>query len=721
MPIDEEIQAIWTCDIRNRLSAVLLYSIPTGTCVQELMMTGKRQANMKPTIVISCGDAATKKRVEKTFRGQGWLQELLKMHHIMFVALVAETFFSAGPMFSADNAIKICDSYAVEQLPIGSRTSCGLSLLTNSRESGHFRRRSTLGGLLSVNGAIVGLTAGHPFDRMDHLSVLQRPPQVDPDAEDSSDERSSTISNEPFIFNGDEDDDTSGDDVSGDSDHQSSYQQVDASILRKPLVWYSPQATVLPESSLGYGRWDDGSQIDYDWALLERLPPAVRSQHNKVAYNDPQHDIQITGIFHGPATGKVVVATADVGPQGGYLHSAPATMKVDKFVLNVQLITLEHALLRKDLPWAYMVAIEPVLENIKQALKTGDVRLPTAAEIDSVAQAYDNQSGSLWTYEMDQQSFLTNIKWQPPVYEVLLQERGLSASQKMSEGPSGKHDGFNELNGFQIVPSSDMMERLPDIPPESHQNLPVEQSGDPVNHKEHPTAGQALGPENEKVTALHRKHVTSPAELSQPKRNGGFPYRAIGLRATDPITQVDEVPYPPRSTLVPSNLPSSHTSPGNSGGINDQRIVIGEEKKISQNPQAINTSLLQDETTMISPFNIWGRFEAFILRIEYGRRQFRQPYRLIRLFRVKWMLKYRRLIGHPELSYLDVFVGYFVTIFYFIGLFPFILWVRLRHGDVFTNNWERRRYRSISMLGTLPDYCQDDRLINERKRLQSVV
>lgn len=357
MPVDEKIQAVWTLSIKSRLSAVLLHDIPTGTCVQELMMAGKRQVNLRPTIVVSCNDAATKRKVEKTFKGQCWLQDLLKTHHMMFVALVAETLFSAGPVLSGGSLVTFGESYRVAQMPSWSTTSCGLSLLTSC--DGHSLQRSTLGGLLAVDGTIVGLTAGHPFDRTNRSSATERSAQGDPAADNASSEISSMTSSEPFIFNGDEEDDADGEDVNNDSvmttplqnangyldsDIHTPYQPAEASILREPLGWHSPEATMLPVSGVGDDECDDGSQNVRDWALLLGLPLALISQHNKVAHEDPRDDYQITVTSSGPAAGEVVIATASIGPQIGQLHSAPAAMKVDQLVLNVQLITLEHVL-----------------------------------------------------------------------------------------------------------------------------------------------------------------------------------------------------------------------------------------------------------------------------------------------------------------------------------------------------------------------------------------
>lgn len=54
--------------------------------------------------------------------------------------------------------------------------------------------------------------------------------------------------------------------------------------------------------------------------------------------------------------------------------------------------------IRQDIPWAYMVAIQPVLEDIGRKFKTDDVRLPTVDEIDSCKLFSKGQVLS-WLYE----------------------------------------------------------------------------------------------------------------------------------------------------------------------------------------------------------------------------------------------------------------------------------------------------------------------------------
>ena len=358
MPIDEKIQAVWARQIRSRLSAVLFYNIPIGTCVQEFMMVGKRPDTLKPTLVITCGDVATKKRVEKTFKSQGWLQELLKANHIMFIALAAKTPLSAGPTSNDGNTVDLSQSYTVQLLPSGVTTSCGQGLLISGADI-RLRQHCTLGGLLVVNGEILGLTAGHPFAKFEHHVIRREHLEAVQVVEDPSDEESSSVSSEPFVFN-DDDDGDANDSTASTVSTVSCHENVDVpstSIdgpphkqheISKPFSpstkRYLPQATILPVSSPRYVSSVEDPLNNYDWALLERLPPHVISRLNKIAHVDLRHDILIEGTVSGPVCGEVTITVAGLGPQLGYLHSSPATMKVDESVLEVQLITLERVL-----------------------------------------------------------------------------------------------------------------------------------------------------------------------------------------------------------------------------------------------------------------------------------------------------------------------------------------------------------------------------------------
>lgn len=95
-PIDQELQAVWNQQIYHRLNRILRDDIPSGVCLQEFMMVGRRADALKPTLVINCGHASIKRQVEKTFKSQKWLQDLLKFNKIVFVALVVKLSQSAS-------------------------------------------------------------------------------------------------------------------------------------------------------------------------------------------------------------------------------------------------------------------------------------------------------------------------------------------------------------------------------------------------------------------------------------------------------------------------------------------------------------------------------------------------------------------------------------------------------------------------------------------------
>ena len=95
LPVRDELELLWDESIRTRLRACLLHEITRGTCVQELMMAGRRADHLKPTIVVTCGDLKTRKRVQKVFKRQEWLQKLLKASGMLFVATVEPTHLSS--------------------------------------------------------------------------------------------------------------------------------------------------------------------------------------------------------------------------------------------------------------------------------------------------------------------------------------------------------------------------------------------------------------------------------------------------------------------------------------------------------------------------------------------------------------------------------------------------------------------------------------------------
>lgn len=365
MSIDEKMQEVWTLHIKSRLSAVLLRNIPSGTCVQEFMMVGKRPNALKPTVFITCGDLTVKKRVEKVFKSQGWLQELLKTNHMGFIALIANTPLSAGPMSHDDGVETLDNSYAVQLPRPDVLTSCGLELLINGADS-HRRQRCTLGGLLLVKARVFGLTAGHSFFRAKDVSLRRKLSEAVEDIDDSNDEESSSISSEPFVFDSDSDDNENDDLVDPNVllfEHANtlpvpidglSCDRNTGSGSFLSVEWSVPQAAIfsLPHSK-------HLSSIEeppnfFDWALLESLPLAVKVRPNAILDVDQRVYTPIEGISPSPACGRVVVSAASIEPQRGYLHNSPVTMQVEGSVLEVQLVVLESILRKCHLSRQYV-------------------------------------------------------------------------------------------------------------------------------------------------------------------------------------------------------------------------------------------------------------------------------------------------------------------------------------------------------------------------------
>ncbi|KAL8848300.1 MAG: hypothetical protein Q9221_006654 [Calogaya cf. arnoldii] len=412
-PMDEGLQAVWTHQIRDRLNQTLKISIPTGICLQEFMQMGRRADALKPTLVVNCGDAHIKRQVEKAFKSQFWLQEILKSKGITFVALVVKISPSAkGPMTGIHTTPDPDELYAVEIMP-GISTSCGLGLLVRST-TGQSQLNCTLGGLICVDGAIVGLTAGHPFQPSDHHTAPD-PMQA---ADHSDGETPSETSSEPFVFSGDDDEPNDTSSTSFIPSHvdsnSTSTPGEDTTVLTNGITFPFPRLMEWRQSNStahGYSvrspqRSHDSACNNDGWALLDDLPLAVKSLPNKVELRDSCLDIPISGTASSNACGTVGVSVVGIGPQLGCLHSSPASMKIGTSFLDVRLITLERPLplgssgawvtledklcghiiaVRQDLPWAYMLAIELMFDDIKLGLGTDDVRLPTNAEVQLAA------------------------------------------------------------------------------------------------------------------------------------------------------------------------------------------------------------------------------------------------------------------------------------------------------------------------------------------------
>lgn len=406
MRVDSNQQAVWDELIKPRLRAILLHNISSGSWVLEFMIAGKQRNDLKPTVIITCGNAATKRNVRKTFQKQGWLQQHLKDNDLAFIVVVADP----PPQLSAKSAsnehhdVAMDGTYSIHLLQSGLTTSCGLKIRLYDRSHRPWRY-CTLGGLLLVNGQFMGLTAGHPF--IMHGEWLTPPWALD--GEDPDDDTSSTTSSEAFVFNmgtnnqseTDSTDKSTGSSSASWNHHKSIAHSVHPGLEMSHVFslekWKFKESVICPQ----YTADEIGTSLHVsaplDWALLKALPTSTVRRPNQsylpVARENEPEGINTAISFpdaaggegnaaemresqiphnenlgrggwdaHSPnpssrttasaieevvsegVHGTVSILIADIGIQSGYLHPSKTTIKVDMWVLEAQLITLDCVL-----------------------------------------------------------------------------------------------------------------------------------------------------------------------------------------------------------------------------------------------------------------------------------------------------------------------------------------------------------------------------------------
>jgi hypothetical protein len=291
------------------------------------------------------------------FKNQAWLQELLKTNNIMFVALVAKTSPSAGPAIDPTKAIKLSETCSIK-LPSGPvSTACGASLLISASKF-ESEQHCTLGGLILVNGEVCGLTARHAFEH--HITsepsghILDSTNNDTGILEETDDDE---VSDEPFVFNGDEDINietlsrssttasrSSIASSSGPQTNTTSRVEHRISLISPSLNWSSPFDVIAPLDTINT-IFDPGeAQELQDWALLRGLPTVIASLPNKISHVDSRHDVLVEEVASGLVYGEVTVTVAEIGAQLGHAQPSTAMLNINGKVMNVQLITLERVL-----------------------------------------------------------------------------------------------------------------------------------------------------------------------------------------------------------------------------------------------------------------------------------------------------------------------------------------------------------------------------------------
>ena len=162
-PLSPELERAWDTKIHPWLVTNLLHSMDDLNCVSaELVVVGiKHDGSMSPTVLVMCRDLAQKESIEELLKRCPLIPKNLQRRVLIFDILKCTTkTTSANPpsenFLGRQIAIKIDDAHGAnvlfanvaEVLPVASDR---LSVFC------------TIGGMLSVNGELYGLTAAHPF------------------------------------------------------------------------------------------------------------------------------------------------------------------------------------------------------------------------------------------------------------------------------------------------------------------------------------------------------------------------------------------------------------------------------------------------------------------------------------------------------------------------------------------------------------------------------
>lgn len=350
MPIADKLQDTWRQEIQPRLAILLQQNIPSGTCVQEFMMAGKRPKSLKPTVILTCGNSQTKNGVKKLVKHQNWLREILQVNNIAFIALVAKISLSARSVSEPNNAGAQRENFQTQVLESTTGKPCGLPIRITFEDD--YQRYCTLGGLLMVHDQIVGLTAGHPFLRGQQLQpAFGQSPEDGEDRVVLEEGEGSETSSQPYIM---EPEECSDERTLFSSEMPASPGIIDStkSIFYKHFDFHD---NYFATAALG-DNWSQSVSVFHpllnlisgglgqhcDWALLENMPNAMTVLSNKFTFSEagPEVFVEDTVSELHQAEVFTIMSNNDVVP--GRLYPSPAGLNINGLNLNVQLLILEH-------------------------------------------------------------------------------------------------------------------------------------------------------------------------------------------------------------------------------------------------------------------------------------------------------------------------------------------------------------------------------------------
>lgn len=404
-----------------------------------------------------------------------------------------------------------------------------------------------------------------------------------------------------------------------------------------------------------------------------------------------------------------------------------------------------------------MAAIQPVLEDIGRRFKTVDVRLPTAAEIESSKFVSEEPERAFSNVQEETQACASEVNRNeiPPsdFTESGEAQENLHMGDKRDEPNFGKNLSLS-LRQPDMSFSRDKLEdtdegevRLMNAITLA-QNQSVEKMGQKSNEQDEPlNEKSSVAADVPRVPMVQRQPFLPELSFSSEAlfRAGIDSYRAERVlnRLEGPLCfelpgDIDgPTPYPyPTSQGVLSHSPSTHDneSPGSHMALMPSQMNL--EAVIRAPPRSADLSTSKSAVSL--PFSrrffnrsgqIWHGFEALILRIEYRRRRGRSRSSVF-LVRMMWKpmqlsdcswtsVSMQRRIDHwlylSQYYTIFVFGNILLNLLYCIFLFPFILWVLYRHHDVLERPRTQEQFQaSMEMLGRLPERYSDYELLEQR-------
>ena len=353
-----------------------------------------------------------------------------------------------------------------------------------------------------------------------------------------------------------------------------------------------------------------------------------------------------------------------------------------------------------------MVPIEPILEDIKRQLKTSDVRLPKAWEIESLA----------LLPSVSNTKTIDGLTHDGEIRSPALVQSKVPTPSKPEKPSKFKHYSTSRS---VLKPPREMVNYRLELPgvSDSHykkNRLPKQQEGDTIN---------------EKSTIL--EHGPKSLEAARPHRS---PHQGDLLGNTDgEIKAKTSSPRRIPESLIPENesaqqvleehrsteyYPPPYLPPQRGSGSYKPNSISSELAKLKphRSPSG-NLFSTVVRKTVVAPYLLWRRLETLILRTEFRRRKRWSRSKLLP-FRIGPHRPSSHATDLRSAFYKDIkiilyclFLPFSISgtlllnLLYFVGCFPLILLISSRHRDVLDDEETLRRQRneSIEMLGSLFD------------------